>query len=184
MRAKDQTTGAVAVMQGTRLGSNSGTGSTTQRRISAAEQVDRLFAITSLPDIGDPKAFMAAAISAFVAVPVEVGDAAVIEIAARADRPTLRIIREVLNEYLAREADRIRLQEARAARRLRLPAPPRSEEQQARVDAQVEDWRKRSSGMGLRKVDLPPSAGARLDGIKSLGSAVGSIINDQLSKAG
>lgn len=102
-------------------------------------------------DVGDPKAFLAAAIATFAEYPPEVMDAAVPKIAKLTDRPTLKIIGSVCEEIYAPIERQIVRDRLAAERRLSLP-PPRPETSQERRDAQVAELRQR--------FNLPP-AGAR-----------------------
>jgi len=96
--------------------------------------------------VGDPKPFMVMATDEFMKFPHEIYFAAVKEIAARSHRPSLRIIREVLEELYAP----IHRQEERDNKARLLPAfvpHKRTPEEQARVDEQVATAR-RALGIG------------------------------------
>lgn len=85
--------------------------------------------------MGDPRAFIAAAVAILADYPASVVGAAVLAIPQRSDRPTLKLIRSVCDEIhapLLREAERRARHQSRP-----LPQPKRTAEQQARIDAQV-----------------------------------------------
>jgi len=119
---------------------NSAKRSIEPRLIGAGRQVERLFKLVSLPDVGDPKAFISAATSLFAAHAPEVGDAAIPELATRSDRPTLRLMREVLEELTDRAIERQRKDDGRKA----LPPPERKRTpaEQARAEAQANELRR------------------------------------------
>lgn len=132
------------------------------RAMNAAKAVDRLFDLLPPLDVGDPKAFMASVAAIFSLYPDAVVEAAVggpRGIATRTDRPTLKFIKEVCEEFYApilRDAEReaIRNQPKLLAR------PPRTADEQAKIDKQVCDFRKR---FGIpdhtkREPVMPPSA--------------------------
>jgi len=110
--------------------------------MQAAEAVHRLFGMVPPQDVGDAEAFLTASITLFARYSNETRQEAVIEIATRSDRPTLKLMKQVLAELEERQIER----EEREQRRLRLPAPDprksRSPEEQARVDASIEEWRR------------------------------------------
>lgn len=110
------------------------------RLISAGRQVARLFKMVSLPDVGDPKAFISAATALFAGHAVEVADAAIPELATRSDRPTLRLMREVLDDLTDRAIERQRKADSRHA----LPPPDRKRtpEEQARAEQQANELRR------------------------------------------
>ena len=117
----------------------------TQRE--AAETVDRLFDLLPPQDVGNPESFLIAAAVLFSQYTGELGRAAAFEIAQRSDRPTLKLMREVLDEF----SERAMTQQNRAERERRLPPParaPRTPEEQARIDEQVTQAR--------RAFGLPP----------------------------
>lgn len=101
--------------------------------------VHKLFRLLPPQDVLDAEAFLAAAVALFAGYPAEVGERAIALIAGKSDRPTLKIMRQALDEIFApieRESAR---QAARASHEQHraLPRPKRTPEQQARVDAQV-----------------------------------------------
>lgn len=117
--------------------------------------MERLFALLPPQDVIDAEEFLAASIMLFAQYPIEVMSKAVFEIPQRSDRPTLRLMRQVLDEILApieRECERKRASEGR---RLEAPHPrKRSSEEQARIDAQVAAVRKQlgiPEGVARRK---------------------------------
>lgn len=104
--------------------------------------MDRLFDLLPPQDIGEPEAFLAAASALFANYPAEIGEQAAFEIPQRSDRPTLKLMREVLDEF----AERAMTAQNTRERARQLPPParkPRTPEEQARVDAAVEELRKR-----------------------------------------
>jgi hypothetical protein len=74
---------------------------TTTANLAASDQVERLFNLVPPLDVGDPEEFFAAAIALFAQYPIEVTERAVFKIAELSDRPTLRLMRSVLEEILA-----------------------------------------------------------------------------------
>jgi len=113
-------------------------------QLEAAKQVNRLFSLLPPQDVGDPEAFLSAVIALFSEHAPHVMDKAVIEIAKRSDRPTIRTVAQVLDDIDDRAREREQI-----ANRLPPPRdPPRSPEQQARIDALVADTR--------RKFGIPP----------------------------
>ncbi len=116
--------------------------------MAAAKAVERLLTLTQMPDVGDPDYFVAAATALFAEYPEVVMVRSVPRIAAASDRPTLRLMRQELDDAyapIAREEARRRAQlEMRAERAARWPRTP---EEQARVDAQVARAR-RELGIG------------------------------------
>ncbi len=92
--------------------------------------------------MNSPEEFIAATAAIFAAYPPEVVEKAIAEIPTRTDRPTLRTMRRTCDELNAphvRAAYRARAQAS--ARRLALLEPPRlprTAEEQAAVDVQVE----------------------------------------------
>lgn len=126
--------------------------------------VHRLFALLPPPDVGDPKAFMATAAAILAQYPDAVVEAAVSGprgIATRTERPTLKFIKEVCEEFyqpILRDAERGAL----ASQPKPLPRPPRTPEEQARIDKQVADARAKlgipEGGLVRRGSVLPPAA--------------------------
>lgn len=110
------------------------------RLISAGRQVQQLFQLASLPDVGDAEAFIAAATALFAAHAPEIGDAAIPELATRSDRPTLKLMREVLEDLTDRAIERQRKSDGRKA----LPPPERKRTpaEQARAEAQANELRR------------------------------------------
>jgi hypothetical protein len=113
------------------------------RQTQAARNVDRLCDLCPPQDVGDPKVFMSAMIKLFLDYPSEVGEQAVFEIPKRAERSTLKVAREVLDELYAPVARRIE-RERIANQPLLLAKPKRTDEQQAEIDRQIAAWRARS----------------------------------------
>jgi hypothetical protein len=115
--------------------------------------VEIMLGLVSPPDVLDPRDYMAAAIALFAKYPEAVMRRAAFEVPQRSDRPTLRLMREVLDELyepVAREIERRRAAES-SIRGLPPPDAKRSPEQQARIDLQVArvraelhipDWRR------------------------------------------
>lgn len=115
-----------------------------EQQIMAAKAVDRLFDLLPPLDVGEPQAFMSATIAIFAEYPIELIDRFPAAIAQRSDRPTLRLVRAIcdeINEPYARETARM-LAARSALRGLPPPRAKRTPEEQARVDAQVADFRK------------------------------------------
>ena len=99
-----------------------------------------LFKMVSLPDVGDPKVFLSAAAALFAEHAPEIGEAAIKELATRSDRPTLRLMREVLDDLTDRAMERQRRDEGR--RRLPPLERKRTPEEQARAEAQANELRR------------------------------------------
>jgi hypothetical protein len=114
--------------------------------------VDRLFGSLPPQDVGDPETFLSAAIELFAEHAPEVMERAVREIPRRSDRPTIKLMSEILADF-----ERTARQREEAARRLPPPQErPRTPEEQQRVDRLVESVRQ-----ALRRVPtdpLPPRA--------------------------
>jgi len=114
--------------------------------------VQRLFKSLPPQDVGDSKVFLAAAITLFEGYPPDVGEKAVFEIATKTDRPTLRIMKEVLDDLNSAEIERQRREDGH---RLALPhiAPraKRTPEEKAKVDAQCAELRK---AFGLKTPEI------------------------------
>jgi hypothetical protein len=123
--------------------------SLTPRMINAGEQVARLFRLVSLPDVGDPEAFLSAATMIFADYAPQLGDRAVPILATKSDRPTLKLMKEVLDEL---NADAIERQSKNDMKLRALPhlkdRPKRTPEEQAKVDAQVAEMR---AAFGIQK---------------------------------
>lgn len=95
----------------------------------AASAVDRLFDLLPPQDVGNPEAFLAATIALFSSYAPEVMNAGAFEIAKRSDRPTLRLMTEVLDDLDSRARER-----ESVAKRLPPPKDPkRTPEEQARA---------------------------------------------------
>lgn len=141
----------------TALSINSLKPSLTPRMIAAGEQVAKLFRLVSLPDVGDPKAFLSAATLIFSDYAPQIGDRAVPILATKSDRPTLRLMKEALDEL---NADAIERQSKNDSRLRALPhlkdRPKRTPEEQAKVDAQVAELR---SAFGINKSNPISKAG-------------------------
>ena len=149
------------------VGSARGTAGETHRQTSAPRTeptspeirtarlaTERLFNLLPPLDVGDPREFIAATVAILARFPAEVMMRAIdpVEgIPSRTDRPTLKLIKSVCEEFhgpIVREEARER---AVLAASLERPAPraPRTAEQQAAIDAQVAAWR--------RERGLPPN---------------------------
>lgn len=129
---------------------------------AAAKAVDRLFDLLPPLDVGDPKAFIAAAATIFAAYPPEVWDAVndpVRGITGKAARPALADIKKACDlAYEPIERDMERAQARRDyLRGLLPPRAQRTPEEQARVDAQVEETR-RIFGVPQPKAWVEPPA--------------------------
>lgn len=114
---------------------------------------ERLFNLLPPLDVGDPREFIAATVAILAEFPAEVMMRAIDPvhgIPTRTDRPTLKLIKAVCEEFhgpIMREEERAR---ARLAASMERPAPRprRTAEQQAAINAQVAAWR--------RERGLPP----------------------------
>lgn len=101
--------------------------------------MDRLFGLLPPQDVGDPEAFLAATIALFADCAPEIMERASFEIPKRTDRPTLNMMSKVLIELDERAREREQVTK-------RLPPQnerPRTPEEQARVNEQVADCRRR-----------------------------------------
>jgi hypothetical protein len=90
--------------------------------------------MVSLPDVADPRAFMIAATAIFAHYPAETWEGVLAEVKPRPELADIKAACERAYEPIERRTDRDRA-------RLALPAPerlPRTSEQQAAIDAQVE----------------------------------------------
>jgi hypothetical protein len=110
----------------------------------AKAMADKLFDLLPPLDVGDPEAFIAGTIAILAQYPGDVMLAAIDPangIPSRTDRPTLRLIKQVCEEYWEPiERGEERALYARRARESAAAAPPlkpRSAEEQAAVDARV-----------------------------------------------
>jgi hypothetical protein len=117
--------------------------SLTPRMINAGKQVHRLFKMVSLPDVGDPEVFLSAATLLFADYAPQLGDRAVPMLATKSDRPTLKLMKEVLDElnHNALEQQQRKDDRLRALPHL-TPRAPRTKEEQERVDKQVAECRR------------------------------------------
>lgn len=108
-------------------------------------------------DVADPESWMASAVQLFASYPVSVMERAEFLIPLRTNYPTLKNMREVLDEAYEPVARAIAAERARSET-LALPPPrgPRSPEHQACVDAQVEDLRRRFGPPAPRRGWYPP----------------------------
>lgn len=129
----------------------------TMQQTRATTAARRLFALLPPLDVTEPEVFMAATIATFVEYPVEVMDLAVPKIAQRSDRPTLKLIKAVCEELYAPLERQIEREMAERSYRKGLPPPrrQRTPEEQARVDAQVEEV-KRLLGTPTPKLHIAP----------------------------
>jgi hypothetical protein len=110
----------------------------------AKAMADKLFDLLPPLDVGDPEAFIAGTIAILAQYPGDVMLAAIDPahgIPSRTDRPTLRLIKQVCEEYwepIEREDERaLHAQRARESTLATPPLKPRSAEEQAAVDARV-----------------------------------------------
>jgi hypothetical protein len=103
--------------------------------------------------VGDPAAFMTAAGAIFAGFPDVVVERAITTIPMRSDRVTLKLIKSVCDELYAPMLRDIEREQARRSVVKMLPRPPRTPEEQARIDAQVADVRNRLGipAEGLRR---------------------------------
>jgi hypothetical protein len=135
-------------------------------RIRAAKlAAARLFDLLPPLDVGDPRAFLAGTVAIFAEYPAEVMQAAIDPvhgIPSRTDRPTLRLIKAVCDEFytrVERQEERLRASED-AARSREPPRKPRTPEQQAAIDAQVAEARQQlgipQTGLTARAAQSPP----------------------------
>ena len=124
---------------------------------TAKAMASRLFDLLPQLDVADPEFFIAAAVAILAEYPADVMLAAIDPvhgIPSRTDRPTLRLIKAACEESYApiqREEDRARAAEQSLLSRP-LPRAPRTPEQQAAVDAQVEATRRE---LGIPAGGLP-----------------------------
>jgi hypothetical protein len=94
-----------------------------------------LFQLLPPLDVVDPEAFLAAASALFAQYPPDLQERAAMEIPQRSDRPTLKFMRDVLDDLQDRALER---QSANEQKRMIPYKPaPRTPEQQARADEQV-----------------------------------------------
>lgn len=135
--------GKGGVIEATALSTVSAKPSLTPRMINAGRQVQALFRLTSLPDVGDPEAFLSAATMIFADFAPYLGDQAVPILAKKSDRPTLKLMAEVLDELNSTALERQRRNDGhkRALPHL-TPRAKRTPEEQARADAQCAEIRK------------------------------------------
>jgi hypothetical protein len=111
--------------------------------------VDKMLDLLPPLDVSDHRAFITATVILFLNYPDQVFMMAATDpvngVPGKTDRPTIRIIKEVLdklNDPYQRETERLIAQESAA--RLRMLAPPRAkrtEEEQVRVDQQIAEMR-------------------------------------------
>jgi hypothetical protein len=121
----------------------------------AKQAADKLFDLIGVRSPGDPQAFVAAVISLFTHYPLRVLRAAIDPYHGipgqrgrkQAWESEIEFYKKTLDELHApilREEERLHAEiEKRRTRLLALPAPPRTAEQQERIDQQVADARKR-----------------------------------------
>lgn len=111
----------------------------TPHQKAAKMAVDRLFDLLPAQDIGNPEVFLAACVALFAEQPPDIMQKATFEIARRSDRPTLKLIADVLDEFNERALEMQRVKE-----RMLPPPPraPRTPEEQARIDKLVSDTRR------------------------------------------
>jgi hypothetical protein len=141
--------------------------------MEAAKATDRLLDFLPPLDVGNPETFIAGITAIFASYPLEVIALAVDPvkgIPSRTDRPTLKLITDVCDEIydpIRRRQEYDERERARAAAPALLPRPPRTAEEQASIDAQVEGWRASAGippeGLHRQPVKLPPSADAPYD---------------------
>jgi hypothetical protein len=139
------------------------------RMLDAATATDRLLDFLPPLDVGNPETFIAGITAIFASYPLEVIVLAVDPvkgIPSRTDRPTLKLITDVCEEFYDPIRRRLEYEErerARLAAPALLPRPPRTPEQQAAIDAQVAEARAKFNipdGYRKKAADLPPSADA------------------------
>jgi hypothetical protein len=120
--------------------------------------VDKLLDLLPPLDVNDPLSFIAGIVQIFSEYPADVMLAAIDPahgIPSRADRPTLRLIKTVCEEYyepIAREEDRARAQQEILSTRA-LPQAPRAPAEQATIDAKVAAARRE---LGIPADGVPP----------------------------
>lgn len=130
--------------------------STSKQMSSAKVAVDLMLDLVLIPDfVGNARAYIAKIVQIFSEYPEAVMMKAAHVIPERSPRPTIDLVRKVLDELHApilREEERER---AREQARLLLPPPnpERTPEQQARIDALVAETRKQ---LGIPEDGLPP----------------------------
>ena len=128
----------------------------------------KLFDLLPPLDVGDPKAFIAGTITILAQYPGDVMLAAIDPangIPSRTDRPTLRLIKQVCEEYwepLEREAERARAHEEHLKSAVP-PRPPRIPEEQAAIDKKIAAARAQLGipAEGLRRRAAQPFQGER-----------------------
>jgi hypothetical protein len=130
---------------------NSATRSMSQRRINAARLVEQMFKNLPPQDIGDAETFLTSAVTLFERYAPDVAETAVFEIVTKTPRPTLDVMKTVLDELTSRSIER----ESRNDKKMRAlphiaPRAKRTPEEQARVDAQVAELR---SAFGIKTSD-------------------------------
>jgi DNA-directed RNA polymerase subunit K/omega len=102
-----------------------------------------LFELTSLPDVASPEAFLSTATVLFADYAPQISEKAVPILATKSDRPTLRLMKEVLDELANADIERQRRQDGhRKALPHLTPRAKRTPEEQAKVDAQCTELRK------------------------------------------
>lgn len=86
---------------------------------------------------------MSATIAIFTNYPEQIVDRAIPEIATRSDRPTLKLVKSVCDEiYAPFLRDYWRRLEEEKTKKYLLPRPRRTREEQARIDAMVDETMK------------------------------------------
>jgi hypothetical protein len=103
-----------------------------------------------MPDTGDAETYLAGAVAIIAEYPRHVGEAFADPRSGTRylrDYPTLSALRRACDdvyEPMKRDDERASIHYFPRE----LPRPPRTPEEQARVDASITDWKRRSAGMG------------------------------------
>jgi hypothetical protein len=126
----------------------------------------KLFRRLPALDVIDPEEFITGTIAIFARYPEEVLVNAIDPvkgIPGRADKPTLKFIKAVCDEYHAPAAASIARQRAMESYLSSLPPPrePRTPEQQARVDASIAEWHRRRTTLEPAPIRIGTKHGRR-----------------------
>lgn len=140
--------------------------STPRVNSQAALHVDRMLDLLPPLDVGNPETWIAATVDEFSRYPEEVMAAAAREIPRRSERPTQKLIAEVLAAIYEPIERQIARERAWRDFKRALPAPrrQRTDEEQKRIDDLVQKTRRElgipAGGLQRRTPVLPPSADA------------------------
>lgn len=115
-----------------------------KHRKLAATATAKLFRLVPPLDIGSAEDFITEAVRLFEGYPAEVLEFAPAIIAARSDRPTLKLIAQTCDElYAPIERAHRRARALAEHRAIPLPAPSASAESKARISAHLEELHRR-----------------------------------------